>query len=122
VVHEPNVFFLRQYRSALLDYLLGSGELGRERAYELGRLAVHGSLGPLQILRVHQQALRSILETERPENGLRRLKASQEFLMESLSPFEMAYRGYVDLLERAPDTRERREARRRPGSGQAISR
>jgi len=92
------VFFSRRYRAALLDYMLGSGELGRERAYELGRLAMHDSLGPLQILRVHQQALDSILQSGRGHQGLQQLRASQEFLMESLSPFEMAYRGYVDLL------------------------
>ena len=93
------MFFSRRYRAALLDYMLGSGESGRERAYELGRLAMHDSLGPLQILRVHQQALDSILQsTRRGHEGLQQLRASQEFLMESLSPFEMAYRGYVDLL------------------------
>jgi hypothetical protein len=93
------VFFSRRYRAALLDYMLGSGESGRARAYELGRLAMLDSLGPLQILRVHQQALDSILQsTRRGPEGLQQLRASQEFLMESLSPFEMAYRGYVDLL------------------------
>jgi hypothetical protein len=98
------VFFSRRYRAALLDYMLGSGESGRERAYELGRLAMHDSLGPLQILRVHQQALDSILQsTDRGHQGLQQLRASQEFLMESLSPFEMAFRGYVDLLPPAND-------------------
>ena len=101
------MYFSRRYRAALLDYMLGSGESGRERAYELGRLAMHDSLGPLQILRVHQQALNSILQaTARGHQGLEQLKAAQEFLMESLSPFEMAYRGYVDLLP--------------PGSGRAL--
>ena len=98
------MFFSRRYRAALLDYMLGSGELGRARAYELGRLAMLDSLGPLQILRVHQQALDSILQsTRRSQEGLQQLRASQEFLMESLSPFEMAYRGYVDLLPPGPD-------------------
>jgi hypothetical protein len=93
------VFFSRRYRAALLDYMLGSGESGRERAYELGRVAMHESLGPLQILRVHQQALDSILQSaSRGQERLNQLRASQEFLMESLSPFEMAYRGYVALL------------------------
>jgi sigma-B regulation protein RsbU (phosphoserine phosphatase) len=91
--------FSRQYRAALLDYLLGSGESGLERAYELGRRAIGSSLGLLQILRVHQQALSAILEsTSRPEEGLRRLKASQAFLMEALSPFDMACRGYSDMV------------------------
>ena len=41
--------FSRQYRAALLDYLLGSGELGRERAYELGRRAVDLEIGLLPL-------------------------------------------------------------------------
>jgi hypothetical protein len=93
--------FSRQYRAALLDYLLGSGESGRERAYELGRCAIGSSLGLLQILRVHQQALSAIFVFESassPGEGRRRLKASQEFLMEALSPFDMACRGYSDMV------------------------
>jgi hypothetical protein len=106
--------FSRQYRAALLDYLLGSGELGCERAYELGRCAIGNSLGMLQILRVHQQALSAILEsTSRPEEGLRRLTASQEFLMEALSPFEMASRGYLDVIgHRHAPARHRGSGRR----------
>lgn len=109
-----SVLFSRQYRAALLDYLLGSGESGRERAYELGRKAIDNGLGLLQILRVHQRAVNTILEsTHKLEEGLRRLKASEEFLMETLSPFEMTYRGYVDLLDQAHDKPHRWESRRR---------
>lgn len=113
-----NVSFARQYRAALLDYLLGSGESGRERAYELGRKAIDDGLGLLEILRAHQRAVNSILEsTHKVDEGLRRLKASEEFLMETLSPFEMTYRGYVAMLEghEGPHrpTAHRREDRRR---------
>lgn len=114
---SQSVLFSRQYRAALLDYLLGSGESGRERAYELGRRAIDSGLGLLQILRVHQRAVNTILEsTHKLEEGLRRLKASEEFLMETLSPFEMTYRGYVDLLDRAHD-RPPRSRRSRRGEG-----
>jgi two-component system, cell cycle sensor histidine kinase and response regulator CckA len=108
---RQKVLFSRQYRAALLDYLLGSGETGCERAYELGRKAIDNGLGLLQILRVHQDAVNSILEsTHKVDEGLRRLRASEEFLMETLSPFEMTYRGYVAMLE---GNRER--SRRSPG-------
>lgn len=114
---SQSVLFSRQYRAALLDYLLGSGESGRERAYELGRRAIDSGLGLLQILRVHQRAVNTILEsTHKLEEGLRRLKASEEFLMETLSPFEMTYRGYVDLLDRAHDRPRGRPPRRREAS------
>ena len=92
--------FSRRYRAALLDYLLGSGESARARAYELGRKAIDDGPGLLQILRAHQKAVNSILEsTQNAGEGLRRLKASEDFLMETLSPFEMTYRGYRAMLE-----------------------
>jgi Phosphoserine phosphatase RsbU, N-terminal domain len=107
--------FSRRYRAALLDYLLGSDESGRQRAYELGRQAVDSRLGLLQILRMHQQALSSIRDaTSRSEDGFDRLHASQEFLMETMSPFEMTYRGYVDLLDGTGE--KSRRSRRRTGS------
>ena len=95
-----SALFSRQYRAALLDYLLGSGETGLARAYDLGRTAMDGGLGLLQILRAHQQAANAILESTRDvREALRRLKAAEEFLMDVLSPFEMSYRGYVALLK-----------------------
>lgn len=98
------MLYSRRYRAALLDYLLSADESGRGRAYELGRLAVHDNLGLLQILKVHQQALESILgSTASAQYRLRQLRVSQEFLAESLSAFEMTYRGYLDLLQAHPD-------------------
>jgi hypothetical protein len=98
------VLYSRQYRAALLDYLLGADESGRGRAYELGRAAIHDNLSLLQFLRVHQWALDSILaSTSTSHDRLRQLRASQEFLTESLSAFEMTYRGYVDLLQAHPN-------------------
>lgn len=93
--------FSRRYRAALLDYLLGSGESGLTRAYDLGRSAINEGLGLLQIIQVHQRALYRILEsTHSLDETLRRLKASEGFITETLSPFEMTYRGYLALLEK----------------------
>ena len=94
------VLFCRRYRAALLDYLLGSGETALVRAYDLGRRALDDGLGLLQVLRAHQGALDAVLEsTPTVEESLNRLKAAEIFLMETLSPFEMTYRGYVSLLQ-----------------------
>jgi len=116
---NQTVLFSRRYRAALLDYLLGSGETGLARAYELGRKAMDDRLGLLQILRAHQQAASAILQsTCDVQDTLRRLKASEEFLAETLSPFEMSYRGYVALLEgshaRSHGAASPRPHRRRP--------
>jgi hypothetical protein len=94
------LLFSRRYRAALLDYLLGNGETGLSTAYDLGRSALDEDLGLLQILRAHQRAVYGVLETTHNiGDSMKRLKVAEEFLMETLSPFEMTYRGYVALLE-----------------------
>jgi hypothetical protein len=90
--------FFRRYRAALLEYLIGSGESGLAFAYEFGRMRMDQKVGPLQIVRVHQKAVKSILEFTPADDQLRQLIAAGEFLMEALSTFEMASRGYVDLV------------------------
>ena len=111
----PNVLFSRRYRAALLDYLLSSGEGGLARAYDLGRAAMNEGLGLLELLRTHQRAVNTVLEsTNDAELSLRRLKASEEFLMETLSPFEMTYRGYVALLSDSAPAAEKKLAYRPP--------
>jgi len=94
------LLFSRRYRAALLDYLLGNGETGLSNAYDLGRSAIDEEFGLLQVLRAHQRAVNAVLEsTHNANDSLRRLKDAEAFLMETLSPFEMTYRGYVALIE-----------------------
>lgn len=113
------LLFSRRYRAALLDYLLGNGETGLSNAYDLGRRAIDEDFGLLQILRAHQRAINAVLEsTQNGPDSLKRLKAAEDFLMETLSPFEMTYRGYVAMLERDHDKAhgpgaDRRKVRRR---------
>ena len=112
------LLFSRRYRAALLDYLLGNGETGLANAYDLGRTAIDEDFGLLQILRAHQRALNTVLEsTNSVPDSLRRLRAAEDFLMETLSPFEMTYRGYVALIEgevaKSARRIDRRKLRRR---------
>lgn len=101
------LLFSRRYRAALLDYLLGNGEAGLQNAYELGRTAIEEGLGLLQILRAHQRAIDGVLQSAPSmTESLKRMKAAETFLMETLSPFEMTYRGYVSMIdERKPRQR-----------------
>jgi hypothetical protein len=92
--------FFRNYRAALLDYVKGSGESGLALAYELGRERVDENTGLLQVLRVHQRAVTSILKSTPADDRDPRLRASDAFLMEALSTFELVSRGYVDLADR----------------------
>ena len=94
------LLFSRRYRAALLDYLLGNGETGLANAYDLGRSAIEEEFGLLQILRAHQRAVNGVLEsTSNVPESLKRLRAAEDFLMETLSPFEMTHRGYVAMLD-----------------------
>ncbi|MCC7416159.1 MAG: hypothetical protein IT176_03385 [Acidobacteria bacterium] len=96
------VLFARRYRAALLDFLLGSGERGCERAHTLGRQALESGIGLPQIIRVHHDALLTVLEATRDTaRRLARLHASHDFLTEVLSPFEMTSRGYLALARKA---------------------
>ena len=105
------LLFSRRYRAALLDYLLGNGEAGLQNAYELGRTAIDEDFGLLQILRAHQRAVEGVLQSAPTINESRkRMKAAEMFLMETLSPFEMTYRGYVSML----DGRKARERTEQP--------
>jgi phosphoserine phosphatase RsbU-like protein len=113
-VRSERMLFLRRYRAALLDYLLGSGEKALVRAHDLGRSAIDEGLGLLHVLRAHQRTVNAVLESSRNVNeNLRRLNAAEDFLMETLSPFEMIYRGYVALVRTEGDPRRERLVRAR---------
>jgi hypothetical protein len=99
------VLFSRRYRAALLDYLLGAGETGLTRAYELGRRALEDGVGLLSILQAHQRALSAVLAaTPTVGEAIGRLEAAETFLLEALSPFELTYRGYLALVGAEPVT------------------
>ena len=92
--------FFRRYRAALLDYLVSRGESRLVFAYEFGRARIDERVGLLQIVRVHQRAVKSILESTPARLRLARVIDSEQFLMEALSSFEMASRGYVAMVNR----------------------
>ncbi|HEX9492981.1 MAG TPA: phosphatase RsbU N-terminal domain-containing protein [Thermoanaerobaculia bacterium] len=88
------------YHAALLDYVLRSDESGLAHAYELGRSGFDSGCGLLQILHVHDKALGIILDSTPVDDEIRRrVNASVKFLVEALSPYEMAFHGYRDLLK-----------------------
>ena len=107
--------FCRSYQTALLDYLRGSGESGLTNAYSLGRRGIDEGFGLLYLVRVHQQALEAILKSAPTAEQARWRYASEEFLMEALSAFEMASRGYFALMSKErPQPRKRQPEGRSP--------
>jgi signal transduction histidine kinase len=94
---SPN--FEEQYRSALREYVLHSGEAALGRAYELGRKAIDEGKSLIEMTSLYHQALfEEFTATKGEEQRSKLLQASAHFLAESLSPYEMANRGFRDAV------------------------
>lgn len=90
--------FRRDHIPSFLAYLTRRDEAGRRSAYELGRWAMHDSIGLLEVVRVHNEAAVSVMSTAKDAAGsVEVASAAAEFLLELLSPFEMAQRGFMDV-------------------------
>ncbi|MBI1885481.1 MAG: diguanylate cyclase, partial [Chloroflexi bacterium] len=96
------------YGLALQEYLGEGGEAALHRAYEVGRGSLSNGLGVLEMAAVHQEALATVLlRTSMPEESARLVNQAADFFMETLSPFEMAQRGFQEantLLRRLNET------------------
>lgn len=87
----------RQYASTLAQYLNGGGEETLRHAYEAGREALAGRASLLDLAAVHHMALAEVIPRLLPQRDLRDiLRAAGEFHAETLSSFEMVYRGVRD--------------------------
>jgi signal transduction histidine kinase len=85
----------KRYAAVLRKFLAHEHEALLEQAYELGRRAIAGGRGVLDMVRIHQQSLQALSPLppeKRKEN--RALKAAETFFLEALSPFEAAHRGF----------------------------
>jgi signal transduction histidine kinase len=92
--------FEDQYRSALCEYSGGGGEAALRKAYELGRRAIDDGKSLIEIAGLHHQALMALVkETKDKERHGNVLRAGADFLAESLSPYEMAHRGFHDAVK-----------------------
>src|SRR5690348_8550467 len=91
------VEFEKQYLSALEAYLQQGGEEARQEAYGLGRRALAGGLGILDMVAIHHRTAALILSRMKtPEESLDAMETACEFLAESMAPFEMTHRAYAD--------------------------
>lgn len=76
------------YKRALSDYLLRGNETTLHKAYELGREAVNCEADLLCLVNMHGEATRELLGRQWAKTRPLLLAANQ-FLVESLAPFEM---------------------------------
>ena len=113
-MRPANEGMLRDYALALEEYLETPGEDALEHAYEVGRRAIAGGLGVVDVATAHQKTLVSVLSrSSDPLSVARAATRASEFLVESLSPFEMTLRGFAEAnrhLEAEIAERKRAEA------------
>jgi len=95
---------LRQdYAAAFLGYLARRDESGLRAAYELGRNAVSEPIGLLNLVHIHHEVLVDVLRTARtPEEVQDTGDAAAAFLIDALTSFQMAQRGYPAKGRPAP--------------------
>ena len=117
---------LNAYAVALQAYLIQPDESALTGAYELGRQALHDGFGPLDLVSLHESALEYTpgVQLQRDQPTLTR---AMTFLLESLSPFEMTYRRFLESnvalmsLNEALEDQSRRTARQiHDGAGQIL--
>ncbi len=88
------------YHSALRDYLAQPNETTLQQAYELGRAAMSAGLGVFDVIRLHHLALNDGVVSNDPTSVVRCAPILEAFLLETLSPFEAAHRGFRRAWER----------------------
>ena len=96
---DPASEIRSEYADALAEYLAQGQELQLRHAYELGRKAIASTLGVLDIVNIHHEAM----ERNQRRNGGAgwndgETGRSHEFLLEALSQFEVVHRGFQELI------------------------
>lgn len=90
-----------QYSLGLAAYIAREDEEALQRGYELGRKALHRGCGVVDVARLHQEAFVRLVRQGPPfVVNAPRAAAIETFLMEALSAFEVAHRGFRDACER----------------------
>jgi len=102
--------FRGNYLFALQGYISRGDEAALGRGYEIGRKALAEGKSLVDIGGVHHQALQEILSNSGTDLDSRHaLEAGAHFLAETLSPYEMAHRGFQDAVSALRQMNERLE-------------
>lgn len=89
----PREQLAEEYAGALHEYLTTGGEAALGRAYNLGRTALADGWGLLDMAELYQNSFEKLRPTLGGDLTEKRSRAA-DFYGESLSPFEMAFRGF----------------------------
>lgn len=94
-----------RYREALERHIAAPDEGSLALAYELGREAIEDGMSLLDLHWMHQASLEHVLaEATRVADEV--LPRAAGFLVEALSPYEMAYRGFQEANRELKASRE----------------
>jgi signal transduction histidine kinase len=86
---------LNRYQKILHSYLVREDEEHLQKAYDLGRNALSRGFGVLDMIRLnHETLIQLIAFAETPAVAVERAAAVETFLLETLSPFEVAHLGF----------------------------
>jgi PAS domain S-box-containing protein len=86
---------MREYESALRGYLGKKDDLLLEEAYELGRRALRLGISLIEMVTLHYDAFNCALSQLLDVGDVSAvMKASEKFLIETLTPYEMTISGY----------------------------
>lgn len=100
----------QEYQRALEQYVAEGDEAALGHAYELGRRALADGKSLMELAGTHNEVLREMLDRRADgEWRGRLLRASADFLAESLSPYEMAHRGFQEAVTALRQMNERLE-------------
>jgi len=104
-----------RYSAALAHYLADPDEDVLNQAYELGRKALGDGLGVLDIAMVHHGALQAAIcdESRAEMMPAPAIAKAAEFFAESMSPFEMSFRGLILANDRLLQSQATAEAANR---------
>ena len=98
------------YEATLHEYLAAAEESALLHGYEIGRNALSEGVGLLDIVTMHSRSVAAAMSRAVSEKEKQLLMQAQtEFLIEALSPFEMARRAFCDsnaVLRRLNDVLE----------------
>lgn len=95
---KPLQKLARRYATMLRKYLANEHEAVLEQAYELGRAAIAGRFGVLDMARVHLEARENFLRSDVSGKNCRRIsKLAGTFFLQTLSPFEATHRGFGEM-------------------------
>jgi signal transduction histidine kinase len=86
---------VKRFQKTLHAYLAREDEEHLQGAYDLGRYALGHGFGLLDMVRLHHETLLQLVAfADTPVTAVERAVAVETFLLETLSPFEVAHRGF----------------------------